>query len=173
METTAPQIYAIGDAIGGTLLAHVAMEEGVVAAENVMGVDRQMEDDPNPLCVFTYPEVASIGFTEKEAKEKGEIRIGRFPFRSNPAALILGETEGLIKVVASRETDEILGVHIIGPEASTLISIASLMMREGMRAKDFSHFIQAHPTLPEALKEAALDIDGMAIHLPKPLRQKA
>jgi dihydrolipoamide dehydrogenase len=147
------------------------MEEGVVAAENVMGVDRQMEDDPIPLCVFTYPEVASIGFTEKEAKEKGEIRIGRFPFRSNPTALILGETEGLIKVVANRETDEILGVHIIGPEASTLISIASSLMRQGVKSKEFSRFIQAHPTSPEALKEAFLDIDGMAIHLPRPLRK--
>jgi len=171
METTAPQIYAIGDAIGGTLLAHVAMEEGVVAAENVMGVDRQMEDDPIPLCVFTYPEVASVGFTEKEAKEKGEIRIGRFPFRSNPTALILGETEGLIKVVASREDDKILGVHIIGHDASTLISVASSLMRQGVKSREFSRFIQAHPTSPETLKEAFLDADGMAIHLPRPLRK--
>ena len=173
MKTSAPHIYAVGDATGGTMLAHVAMEEGVVAAENVMGVDREMGENPVPLCIFTYPEVASIGLTEKEAKEKGEIKIGRFPFRSNPTALISDETDGLIKIIGSRETDEILGVHMIGPNASTLISIASLMMREGMKGKDFSKVIQAHPTLPEALKEAVLDMDGMAIHLPRPLRDAA
>jgi dihydrolipoamide dehydrogenase len=171
MEATTPHIYAIGDAIGGTLLAHVAMEEGVVAAENAMGIDRQMEDDPIPICIFTYPEVASIGLTEKEAKEKGEIKTGRFPFRSNPAALISGETDGLIKVIVDRENDKILGVHIIGREASTLISIASSLMRQGVKSKEFSRFIQAHPTSPEALKEAFLDVDGMAIHLPRPLRK--
>jgi dihydrolipoamide dehydrogenase len=170
METSAPHIYAIGDAIGGTQLAHVAMEEGVVAAENVMGMGKEMEDLLIPLCIFTYPEIASIGLTEKEAKAKGEIKIGRFPFRSNPKAVISGETEGLIKVIASRENDEILGVHIIGPEASTLISVASSMMSQGSKIKDFFRLVQVHPTLPEALKEAILDVDGMAIHLPKPLR---
>jgi dihydrolipoamide dehydrogenase len=173
METTAPRIYAIGDATGGVLLAHVAMEEGVVAAENVMGVDRQMEDDPIPLCIFTCPEVASIGLTEREAKEKGKTKIGRFPFRSNPTALISGEVDGLIKVIVDRENDKILGVHIIGHEASSLISIASSLMKQGVKSGEFSRFIQAHPTTPEALKGAFLDVDGMAIHLPKPLRQKA
>jgi len=173
METTAPRIYAIGDATGGVLLAHVAMEEGVVAAENAMGVDRQMEEDPIPLCIFTCPEVASIGLTEREAKEKGKIKIGRFPFRSNPTALISGEADGLIKVIVDRENDKILGVHIIGHEASSLISIASSVMRQGVKSGEFSRFIQAHPTTPEALKGAFLDVDGIAIHLPKPLRQKA
>ncbi|MEW6376740.1 MAG: dihydrolipoyl dehydrogenase [Thermodesulfobacteriota bacterium] len=172
METSAPCIYAIGDAIGGTQLAHVAMEEGVVAAENVMGMDKEMEDLLIPLCIFTYPEIASIGLTEKEAKAKGEIKIGRFPFRSNPKAVVSGETEGLIKVIASRENDEILGVHIIGPEAGTLISVASSMMSQGSKIKDFFRLVQAHPTLPEALKEAILDVDGLALHLPKPLRTK-
>jgi dihydrolipoamide dehydrogenase len=170
METTTPHIYAIGDAVGGTLLAHVAMEEAVVAAENAMGIDSQMDNNPVPVCIFTYPEIASIGLTEKEAKEKGEIKIGRFPFRSNPAALISGETDGLIKVIVDRENDRILGVHIIGHEASGLISIASCLMKQGIKSKDFSRFIQAHPTSPEALKEAFLDVDGMAVHPPKPLR---
>jgi dihydrolipoamide dehydrogenase len=173
METSAPHIYAIGDAIGGTLLAHVAMEEGIVAAENVMGMDRQFEDRPIPICIFTYPEIASIGLTEKGAKAKSEIKIGRFPFRSNPKALISGETEGLIKVIASREKDEILGVHIIGPGASDLISVVSSIMRQGVKVKEFTQLIQAHPTIPEALREAFLDVDGMAIHLPKPLRTEA
>jgi dihydrolipoamide dehydrogenase len=170
METTTPHIYAIGDATGGTLLAHVAMGEGVVAAENAMGFDRQAEDDPIPICIFTYPEVASIGLTEKEAKKQVEIKIGRFPFRSNPAALISGETDGLIKVIADRENDRILGVHIIGHEASILISIASSVIRQGIKTKDFSRFIQAHPTSAEALKEAFLDVYGTAIHLLKPFR---
>jgi dihydrolipoamide dehydrogenase len=134
---------------------------------------QEMEDNPVPFCIFTYPEIASVGLTEKEAKARGGLKIGRFPFRSNPKALITEETEGLIKVIASRETDEILGVHIIGPDASTLVSIASTMMRQGGAARDLSQLIQAHPTLPEALKEAILDIDGMAIHLPRPLRTNA
>ncbi len=171
METTASCIYAVGDAIGKTLLAHVAMEEGVVAAENAMGKDRCMADGPVPICIFTYPEIASVGLTEKEAREKGEIRIGRFPFRSNPKALISEETEGLIKVIARRETGEILGIHIFGQEASTLISTASLIIGQGLKGSEFYRFVQAHPTLPEALKEAILDIDGRAIHLPRPLRE--
>jgi len=171
METTAPNIYSIGDVTGGVMLAHVAMEEGVFAAENIMGVDRDKQDRLIPLCIFTYPEVASIGLTEKEARARGEIKIGRFPFRSNPKAVISGETEGLIKVVVDRKTDSILGVHIIGHEASTLISIASSLMRQGVTPKEFSKIIQAHPTSSEALKEAFLDVEGMAIHLPKPLRK--
>ncbi len=173
METTVPNIYAIGDATGGVMLAHVAMEEGVIAAENIMGMDRDKENQLIPLCIFTYPEIASVGLTEKEAKARGEIKIGRFPFRSNPKAVISGETEGLIKVVVDRKTDKILGVHIIGYEASTLISIASSLMRQNVKAREFSRFFQAHPTTPEALKEAFLDADGIAIHLPRPLRQKA
>ena len=171
METTTPPIYAIGDAIGGTILAHVAMEEGVVAAENVMGIDHEMEGHLIPLCIFTYPEIASIGLTEKEARGKRAIKIGRFPFRSNPTALISGETDGLIKVIVGREDDQILGVHIIGHDACTLISIASNLMEQNVKTREFSRLIQAHPTTPEALKEAFLDVDGLAIHLPKPLRK--
>jgi dihydrolipoamide dehydrogenase len=170
METTSPNVYAIGDAIEGIMLAHVAMEYGMVAAENAMGLDREWDSPFIPLCIFSHPEVASIGLTEKEAKAKGEIKIGRFPFRSNPKAVISGETDGLIKVIASRENNIVLGVHIIGPEANLLLSIASTMI--GGKLKEFVRFIQAHPTIPEALKEACLDADGLAIHLPKPLRSK-
>ena len=170
METTVPNVYAIGDATGGAMLAYVAMEEGVIAAESTMGLDRHKKNQLVPLCIFTYPEIASIGLTEKEARGRGEIKIGRFPFRSNPKAVISGETEGLIKVVGDRTTDKILGVHIIGHEASTLISIASSLTKQGVKLKEFSNIIQAHPTTAEALKEAFLDADGMAIHLPRPLR---
>ncbi|MGQ9646124.1 MAG: dihydrolipoyl dehydrogenase [Thermodesulfobacteriota bacterium] len=173
METTARDVYAIGDAIGGTMLAPVAMEEGVMAAENIMGMNRAKENQLIPLCIFTHPEIASVGLTEKEAKARGEVKIGRFPFRSNPKAVISGETDGLIKVVVDRETDKILGVHIIGDEASSLISTASSLMQQGVTSKEFSKWIQAHPTSAEALKEAFLDADGAAIHLPKPLRAKA
>ncbi|MCJ7640637.1 MAG: dihydrolipoyl dehydrogenase [Desulfobacterales bacterium] len=173
METTAPNVYAIGDATGGILLAHVASEQGVIAAENAMGMNRQMEHHAVPLCIFTYPEIASIGLTEKEARARGEIKMGRFPFRSNPTAVISDETEGLVKVIASRENDEVLGVHIIGPEASVLVSVAGSLMKQTIKLRDFGQMMQAHPTVPEALKEAALDADGLAIHLPKPLRPSA
>ena len=170
METSASSIYAIGDAVGGVLLAHVASEQGIIAAENAMGMSRELEAHPIPLCIFTYPEMGSIGLTEKEARSRGNIKIGRFPFRSNSTGIISSEIEGLVKVIASRETDEILGVHIIGSGATVLISIAASMMRAGVTVKEFARYMQAHPTAPEALKEAALDVDGMAIHLPKPLR---
>ncbi len=172
METTCPNVYAIGDATGGIQLAHVAMEAGVVAGENIMGIDRELEDHPIPLCIFTCPEIASIGLTEKAARAKGEIKIGRFPFRSNPKAVISGETEGLIKVIASRETDEVWGVHIIGQDASLLISVAGSIMRQGVKAKEFGQFMQAHPTAAEALREGFLDVDRLAIHLPRPFREQ-
>ncbi len=173
METSIPNVYAVGDVIGGTLLAHMAMEEGMVAAENAMGIGHEKEDRIIPLCIFTYPEVASVGLTEKEAKAKGAIKIGRFPFRSNPTALISGETDGLIKVIVDRENDRVLGVHIVGHEASTLISVGTSLMEKNVKGKEFSRLIQAHPTTPEALKEAFLDVEGLAIHLLKPLRTKA
>ena len=172
METTTPHIYAIGDAIGGTLLAHVAMEEGVVAAENMVGIGHEIGENPIPVCIFTYPEVASVGLNERETTGKGAVKIGRFPFRSNPTALISGEADGLIKVVVDKGNDRILGVHIIGHDASTLISIASSLMGQNVKAREFYRLIQAHPTAPEALKEAFLDAEGLAIHLPKPLRSK-
>jgi len=172
METTAPHIYAIGDAAGGILLAHVAMEEGVVAAENAMGILHDIEEHLIPLCIFTDPEIASIGLTEKEAKQKRAIKVGRFPFRSNPTALIAGECDGLIKIIVDQENDRVLGVHVIGYDASTLISIASFLMDQNVKAREFTRLIQAHPTTPEALREAFLDVDGLAIHLPKPLRTK-
>ncbi len=171
-ETTARSVYGVGDAIGGTLLAHVAMEEGIVAAENAMGVGHEKENHLIPLCIFTYPEVASVGLAEKEAREKGVIKIGRFPFRSNPTAMISGETDGLVKVIAGRDDDRILGVHIVGHDASTLISVATSLMEQNVKAREFTRIIQAHPTAPEALKEAFLDVEGLAIHLLKPLRPK-
>lgn len=172
METSASGIYAVGDAVGGPLLAYVASEEAVVAAENAMGIEARKKEAPIPLCVFTHPEIASIGLTEQEAKSQGEIRIGRFPFRSNPKALIAGEREGLIKVISRRESGEILGIHMIGSGAGELLCAASLIINQKVRTKEFSEFLQVHPTLSEALREAVLDTEGQAIHLPRPLRKK-
>jgi dihydrolipoamide dehydrogenase len=172
METSAPDVYAVGDAAGGALLAYVASEEGIVAAENAMGIDRRKEENPIPLCIFTHPEIASIGLTEKEARAKEEIRLGRFPFRSNSRAQVSGETDGLIKVISSRQNDQVLGIHIIGPGASELLSLATMIVGRKIRAGEFTDLLQAHPTLSEALKEAVLDTGGLAIHLPRPLRKK-
>jgi len=171
LETTLPGVYAFGDVIGEVMLAPLAMEQGIVAGENAMGFKRQWKRPFIPLCIFSYPEIASVGLTEKEAKERGPIKIGRFPFRSNPKAILSGEPEGWIKVIASQEEETILGIHILGPEANILASVALTMM--GEKIGEFTQFIQAHPTLPEALKEACLDVDGLAIHLPKPLRGRA
>lgn len=170
LETTLPNVYAIGDAVGEMMLAPVAMEQGIIAAENAMGLKREWKKPLIPLCVFSYPEIASVGLTEKEAKEKGPIKIGRFPFRSNPKAVLSGEPDGWIKVIASRQEDTILGIHILGPQANLLASMALIMI--GGKLKEFTRFIQAHPTIPEALKEACLDADGLAIHLPRSLRGK-
>lgn len=172
METSASGIYAVGDAVGGLLLAYVASEEAVVAAENAMGIEARKKEAPIPLCVFTHPEIASVGLTEQEAKSQGEIRIGRFPFRSNPKALITGERDGLIKVISRRESGEILGIHMIGSGAGELVSAASLIINQKVRVKEFSELLQVHPTFSEALREAVLDTEGQAVHLPRPLRRK-
>lgn len=168
LETTLPDVYAIGDVVGETMLAPIAMEQGVLASENAMGFKRQWKKPLIPLCIFSYPEVASVGLTEREAKERGPIKIGRFPFRSNPKAILSGEPEGWIKVIASQKDDTILGIHILGPEANILASLALTMI--GGKLGEFTRLLQAHPTIPEALREACLDVDGLAIHLPKPFR---
>ncbi len=170
LETSLPDVYAFGDAVGEMMLAPVAMAQGVLAAENAMGSRREWKKPLIPLCIFSYPEIASVGLTEREAKERGPIKIGRFPFRSNPKAVLSGEPEGWIKVIASQEEDAILGIHILGAEANLLASVALTMI--GRKLGEFTQFIQAHPTIPEALREACLDVDGLAIHLPKSIRGK-
>jgi len=173
METNIPGIYAVGDVIGGIQLAHVATEEGEIAAENAMGINREINRNTVCFCVFTNPEIASIGLSEREARKRGPVTIGRFPFRSNPTAIIHEETDGFIKVVIDRESDIILGVHILGHEASTLLSTASNLIFKDIKGTEFAGFMQAHPTASEALKEAFLCAYGKAIHAPKTLKQKA
>jgi len=172
METKVPGVYAIGDVTGQWLLAHFAFAQGEVAAENAVGHEAQLEPRAVPRCVYTLPEVASVGLTEKEAREgKTEYRVGRFPFSANGKATVLGERNGFVKIISEAKYGEILGVHIFGPHATDLIGEALLAMQLEGTAQDIALAIHPHPTLTEALKEGALDVDGMALHIPP--RKKA
>jgi dihydrolipoamide dehydrogenase len=165
METAAPGIYAIGDVIDRTWLAHGASHEGIVAATNATGGNKKVDYRVLPACNFTSPEVASVGLTEKEAKDKGiNVKTGRFAFMANGRAHALGETEGMVKIVGDAATDEILGVHISGPEAGELIAVAALAMSMEATVEEIVHTIHTHPTLSEAILEAAEDYYGMGIH---------
>jgi dihydrolipoamide dehydrogenase len=164
--TNIPGIYAIGDVIRGPMLAHKAMDEGMALAERFAGQKTSVDYDAIPAVVYTWPEVASVGRTEEELKAVGiSYRIGKFPFTANPRARTNGYTEGFVKILADSESDRVLGVHIIGPDAGTLIAEAVLAKEFGASAEDIARTCHAHPTLSEALKEAALAVDGRAIHI--------
>jgi len=165
METAATGIYAIGDVIDRTWLAHGASHEGIVAATNATGGNKKVDYRVLPSCNFTSPEVASVGLTEKEAKDKGiSVKTGRFAFMANGRAHALGETEGMVKIVGDSATDEIVGVHIMGAEAGELIATAALAMSMEATVEEIVHTIHTHPTLSEAILEAAEDYYGMGIH---------
>lgn len=155
MEINFPDVYAVGDITGKALLAHVASAQGIIAAENAVGREVTIDYKALPRAYFTIPELASVGLTEKEASEKYQIKIGRFPFSASAKALIIGEREGLVKIISDAKTDEILGVHILGPQASSLIGEGSLAIKLKARTKDLADLMHAHPTLPEAVQEAA------------------
>ena len=164
--TNIPGIYAIGDLIRGPMLAHKAMDEGIALAERLAGQKTSVDYDAIPAVVYTWPEVASVGSTEEELKATGiAYRIGKFPFTATPRARTNGYTEGFVKILAESATDRVLGVHIIGPDAGTLIAEAVLAKEFGASAEDIARTCHAHPTLSEALKEAALAVDGRAIHI--------
>ena len=164
--TNIPGIYAIGDVIRGPMLAHKAEEEGIALAERLVGQKPQVDYDAIPAVIYTWPEVASVGKTEEELKVAGvPYRTGKFPFTANPRARTNGYTEGFVKILAESETDRVLGIHIIGPDAGTLIAEATLAKEFGASAEDIARTCHAHPTLSEALKEAALAVDGRAIHI--------
>jgi len=168
METNIPWIYAIGDVTGNQMLAHKASAEGIVAAENISGHKTHADYSKIPNCIYTFPEVASIGLTEKQAKEKGlQVRIGRYPFQSNGRALAMGESEGFVKVIADKDLGQVVGVHILGSHATDMIGGPVLAMVLETTVEEMGKTIQAHPTLNEALSEAALDAIKEAIHLPK------
>jgi dihydrolipoamide dehydrogenase len=167
METNLPGVYAIGDVTGKWLLAHFASAQGEVAAENALGHEAAIDSRAVPRCVYTLPEVASVGMTEKQAQEAGyELKIGRFPFAASGKAAVLGERNGFVKIVAETKYDEILGVHIFGPHATDLIGEAVLAMQLEGTAGDIARAIHPHPTLTESLMEASLDVDGAAVHIP-------
>jgi len=167
METSVKGVYAIGDMAGVPLLAHKAMAEGVVAAEAIAGKSPRPVDYGNvPSCTYCRPQVASIGLTEAKAKEGGrEVAIGKFPFTANGKAVALGETEGFVKVIADKKTGEILGVHIIGPEATEIIHEFAVGRTLEATVDEIMHTIHAHPTLSEAALEATLAALGQAIHI--------
>ena len=167
METSVQGIYAIGDAAGPPLLAHKAMAEGVVAAEAIAGRDPHRLDYGNvPSCTYCRPQVASIGLTEAKAKESGaEITVGKFPFTANGKAVALGDTEGFVKVVGDARTGEILGVHILGPEATEIIHEFAVGRTLEATLEAMIQTIHAHPTLSEAALEATLGALGQAIHI--------
>ncbi len=163
--TSVPGIYAIGDLIDGPMLAHKAQEEGVAVAEHLAGKKTRVNYGTIPSVVYTWPELASVGQTEEQVKESGrEYRVGKFPFLANGRARCLDETEGVVKVIADARTDRVLGVHILGPRASELIAEAVLAMEFAGSAEDIARTCHAHPTLAEALHEAALAVDKRAIH---------
>lgn len=165
MRTGIPGLYAIGDVVSTPMLAHVAMDEGVVAAECIAGQVAAMEYHAIPAVVFTHPELASVGLKEDEAEMRGEIKVGRFPFRGNGRARARNDIEGWVKIIADAETDEILGVHCVGPDAGHLIHEAVVAMGYHGYAEDLGLTVHAHPTLSEAFKEAALAVDGRALHI--------
>jgi dihydrolipoamide dehydrogenase len=165
LRTNVEGIYAIGDLVAGPMLAHKAEEEGVAAAEIIAGKPGHVSYGAIPSVVYTHPELAWVGLTEAEAKAQGlKVRVGRFLFRANGRAKSLGEEEGMVKILADAETDRLVGVHIVGPRASELIPEAVLALEFKASAEDLARTIHAHPTLSEAVKEAALAVDGRAIH---------
>ncbi len=167
-QTSNPDIYAIGDVTGGILLAHVASKEGIVAVRNIMGIQEKMDHSIVPSAIFTSPEIASVGLREHEAENNGlKYRTGHFPYRGLGKSHALGEISGMFKIIAEEATDRILGAHIIGSHASDIIHEIAVAMKAGLTVKDVSETIHAHPTLSEGLMEAAEDLHGEAVHVPK------
>jgi dihydrolipoamide dehydrogenase len=165
-RTSVAGIYAIGDVIAGPMLAHKAEDEGVAVAEILAGQAGHVNYDAIPNVIYTFPEVASVGKTEEELKADGvQYKVGKFPFTANGRAKVNKTTDGFVKILADGATDRVLGVHIIGADAGTLIGELTLGIEFGAAAEDIARTCHAHPTLSEAVKEAALAVDGRAIHI--------
>jgi dihydrolipoamide dehydrogenase len=164
-KTAVPSIYAIGDCIDGPMLAHKAEEEGIAVVETIAGYAGHVNYDAIPGVIYTYPEVASVGKTEEELKEAGvEYVTGSFPFAANSRARANGSSDGFVKVLADKNTDRILGVHIIGPNAGEMIAEGVIGMEYGASSEDIARTCHAHPTLSEAFKEACMDTYDKPIH---------
>ncbi len=165
-QTNVAGIYAIGDVIIGAMLAHKAEDEGMACAEIIAGQKPHINYDAIPGVVYTWPEVGAVGKTEEELKQAGvDYKVGKFPFTANGRARAMGDTEGFVKILADRKTDRVLGAHIVGPHAGTLIAEMAMAIEFGASAEDVARTCHAHPTLNEAVKEAALAVDGRPIHI--------
>lgn len=165
-ETSVPGVYAIGDVVRGAMLAHKASEEGVMVAERIAGHKAQMNYDLIPSVIYTHPEIAWVGKTEQQLKGEGvAINVGTFPFAASGRAMAANDTAGLVKVIADASTDRVLGVHVIGPSAAELVQQGAIGMEFGTSAEDLGMMVFSHPTLSEALHEAALAVNGHAIHI--------
>ncbi len=166
MQTSIPNIYAVGDVASRYLLAHVASAEGKVAAQNCLGEVNEMDYQVIPWCVFTLPEIGHAGMTEKEATDEGyEVKVGRFPYGASGMALGMGEADGFVKTITDVGSGDILGVHIVGAQASTLIHEAAVAIRLGASAMDIAHTVHAHPTLSEMVMESAEAAYDRAVHV--------
>ena len=167
MQTNVPNIYAIGDVTGGVMLAHKASHEGIVAAEVIAGSSASADWKAVPYAVFCDPEIAGVGLTEKEAQASGrKIRVGKFPYQGVGKAVATLATDGFTKIIADADTDELLGVHIVGPHAGDIIYAGTVLMEMDGTAEDIGHIMAVHPTLSEALMEAGLKVHKRAIHMP-------
>ena len=165
LATSVPNVWAIGDAVGGPMLAHKAMVDGRVAAENACGGSRTVDYRSVPNVIFTRPEVASVGLTEAQARQQGaDVKVAQFPFSANPRARILGEMDGLVKLVCEAGSGTVLGVHLMGPHVTDLIAEGALAVQVGATADDLAWTTHAHPTLPEAMLEAALGFRDATLH---------
>ena len=166
-QTSKAHIYAIGDVIGGAMLAHKAEDEGVICADTLVGKAHAMRYDTIPGVIYTWPEAASVGFTEEELKEAGiAYDVGKFPFQANSRARSNGGcVDGFVKIIAAKDSQKVIGAHIIGPDAGTMIAEAAMAIELGVTAEKMAHICHAHPTLNEAVKEAALDVTKQAIHI--------
>jgi dihydrolipoamide dehydrogenase len=165
-ETSVPGIFAIGDVARPPLLAHKAMKEGIIAAQVIAGDEGAYDFNSIPLCVYTHPELASVGLSEEEARAKGyRIKVGRFPFSASGRASTLGKIDGFVKIIADEESDLLLGVHILGPSASDMIGEAVLALEMGARSEDIASAVHPHPTLSETIMEAAENLKEKAIHI--------
>ena len=166
LRTNLPNVFAIGDCIGGKLLAHKAEEEGVIAAEVIAGKQVHMHYASIPSVVYTSPEIASVGLAEHELEAAGrQYKVGKFPFSANGRARTAGDTAGFVKLIADATTDELLGAHLIGPNVSELIAEIVLAFEYRGASEDIAITVHAHPTLSEATKEAALAVLGRALHI--------
>jgi len=166
METAVAGYYCVGDANGRCLLAHAASAHGIVAAENALGHSRDFEA-PVPNCVYTFPEIATVGMSQPQAREKGiPVAIGVFPLRFLGKAMALRETEGFVKVIRHRESGHLLGVHMMGHNVTECIAAAGALLHQKVTVREMADVVFAHPTMSEALRESAEDALGAALHLP-------